>query len=359
MALFTADTIAEAVAILRASKTCRQAREEMQRRWGRVVSESTLTHRFAAMGAGLPSSYLNGGRGPGRWVSEAVDDSVVDSGACVGYSTGGVDVDLSGLDLPAPPTDDIERILIVPDAHHPYHDRKAWGLMLKAGRVFRPDRVVCLGDLVDFYAVSFHPKDPNRKRNLEFEIQAGCKALDDMASLGASRLDYVLGNHEDRLNRYLTSNAPELYNLVRLEEAMGLERRGWKVTQYRDHLTVGKMHFTHETGDAGMYAHVRARAAFSANACIGHTHRMATHYAGNAHGTSHVGAMFGHLLDVSTVDYMHRIRAHAWQLGFGLGYHERSTGVVHLVPVPIIEYRCLVEGRLIRWTKDDQQAEAA
>ena len=64
----------------------------------------------------------------------------------------------------------LERILFIPDAHRPYHDERAWRLMLKAARRFAPHRLVVLGDFGDFYATSRHEKDPNRKRNLEFEL---------------------------------------------------------------------------------------------------------------------------------------------------------------------------------------------
>lgn len=246
------------------------------------------------------------------------------------------------------PADALERILFVPDTHTPYHDVDAWALMLRAARAFGPTRIVVLGDLVDFFAISSHPKDPNRQRNLESEIQAGQDRLDELGALGALTKNYVAGNHEHRLSRYLTQAAPEIFNLLKFEEVLGLAARGWTYTPYRDHLTIGRLHVTHETGDAGMYAHVRARAAFASNAVIGHTHRMAMHYAGNAHGTSHVGAMFGWLGDAKATDYMHRIKAHAWQLGFGLGYHDTASGVVHLQAVPIIDGACLVEGTLIR-----------
>jgi hypothetical protein len=63
---------------------------------------------------------------------------------------------------------------------------------------------------------------------------------------------------------------------------------------------------------------------------------------GNAKGVPHVGASFGWLGDVEKVDYMHRIRANRdWVLGFGVGV-VRENGVIHLQPVPIVQYSCMV-----------------
>lgn len=153
----------------------------------------------------------------------------------------------------------VERILVLPDTHRPFHDEQAWRLAMKAGKGFRPDRIIHLGDLWDMFAISFHPKSPERKSNLEAEIKSGCEALDEMASLGASRLDITLGNHEDRWSRYLTQNCPEMYSFLRFEEVVRFKERGWHVTPYRSHLTVGKMHFTHEVGYCGSQAHKQSR----------------------------------------------------------------------------------------------------
>ncbi len=65
-------------------------------------------------------------------------------------------------------------------------------------------------------------------------------------------------------------------------------------------------------------------------------------------GKSHVGASFGWLGDLSKADYMTRVSAmRNWRLGFGFGEME-DNGTVHLHAVPIIDYRCIVNGRLIR-----------
>ena len=43
--------------------------------------------------------------------------------------------------------------------------------------------------------------------------------------------------------------------------------------------------------------------------------------------------------------YLHRAEAKRWPLGFGIGRME-SNGVVHVTPVPIVNYKACVEGEL-------------
>jgi predicted phosphodiesterase len=228
----------------------------------------------------------------------------------------------------------------------PYEDKRAFDLMLNVLRGWGPDTVIILGDFGDFYPVSAHSKDPARSGQLADEIHAINGRLDQLDALGATEKHFVEGNHENRLSRYLADKAPELFGMVGVEDLFGLNRRGWTFTPYKQSLTVGRVNFTHDCGNAGAQAHSKALDTFQGNVVIGHTHRMAISYIGNAQGTTHVGAMFGWIGDVNRVDYMHRVQAlRAWHLGFGAGYQEAS-GTVHLQPVPMIDYRVVLEGKL-------------
>lgn len=236
----------------------------------------------------------------------------------------------------------------MPDTHRPYHDKKAWNLLLKAGRAFKPDVIVVLGDFADFYSVSSHDKQPGRVRTLDEEVRDVNEGLSDLDALGAKEKHFVSGNHEDRLERYLMQKAPELFDMVRVRDLFKLDERGWRYTPYKNHLTIGKLNCTHDAGKAGLCAHYDAQKAFEGNVVIGHTHRLGYTVVGNAQGKPHVGAMFGWLGDLNAIDYMHRIRAlRDWALGFGVGYME-ANGTVHLRPVPIVNYACVIDGKLIR-----------
>lgn len=243
----------------------------------------------------------------------------------------------------------MKKILFIPDTHVPYHDERAFSLMLKAAKAFKPDVVVIQGDFADFYSVSSHSKDPSRAQSLEEELKEVVRALDRVGSLGAKRKVFVEGNHEDRLRRYLQDTSPELASLVSTQRLLGLKKRKWEFVPYKSDIKIGKLNLTHDAGSAGRYAVHKALDTYQHCISIGHLHRMCYVVEGNAAGEYHVAASFGWLGDAKQADYMHRVKAaRDWTLGFGVGYLEEKSGTVYLVPVPIVNYTCVVEGRLYK-----------
>jgi predicted phosphodiesterase len=243
----------------------------------------------------------------------------------------------------------VERILIVPDTHAPYHDERAWRLMLRVARTFKPQTIVHQGDFADFYAVSSHSKDPGRAKTLKDELKVVKKLRGQLDRLGAKRKVFIEGNHEDRLRRYLEDKAPELFDLFDTDSLLQLSENGWEFVPYKQHTQIGKLRLTHDTGNSGKYTTTRALEAFQHSVVIGHHHQIQYQVEGDATGKYRVGAQFGWLGDVKQVDYMQRIKAlRSWALGFGVGYRDEKTNLVYLTPVPIVNYTACVEGRIYR-----------
>jgi len=238
-----------------------------------------------------------------------------------------------------------ERILFVPDCHHPYVDRRAWGVMLQCARRFRPDRIVVLGDFLDCYAVSDHDKDPRRASQLDHEIQVGNEALDELDALGATHKHYVDGNHEARMARYLVRHAPALLDSIRLSDLLRLSERGWTHTPYLEYLRIGDLSVTHACENAGMNAHRQAAGLFMGSVVIGHTHRLAVDQFGS-HGRSYTASMFGWLGETPKATYLSAARkARYWSHGFGVGWRVGDT--VHTAPVPIVDYTAVIGGEVV------------
>lgn len=240
---------------------------------------------------------------------------------------------------------ELEKILFIPDAHVPRHDPRAFEVMLAAARSFKPDTIVILGDFADFESVSSHDKNPSKLQDLSSEVNDVIKALRELDKLGATQKFYCAGNHEDRLARYIAQRAAALFGCLSVPELFRLPHTGWTYVPYKQALKLGKLRCTHDTGAAGVNAHRQSSSVFRGSVVIGHTHRLAYEVLGVQDGHPHLAAMLGWLGDVDQIDYLHKAKAAQWSLGFGVGY-KTKTGVVHLTPVPIIDYSCVVNGKL-------------
>lgn len=244
----------------------------------------------------------------------------------------------------------IETVLILPDTHTPYEDKRKFNLFVKVLSSLKPEKLVVLGDFFDFYQVSAHDKDPERKNIFVDDIEYGRGKLKELRK-HCGKAYFIEGNHENRMTRYIWRTAPELHGLdgLSVKSILGMDELDYHFTPYRDWLQIGKMNFTHDVGDAGAFAHYKAQQAFDGNIVIGHTHRLGYTVVGNARGKSHVAAMFGWMGDAEHIDYAHRIKVLRNSVhGFGIGYHDTTTGFWQLVPVPIINNSVTVNGRLIK-----------
>lgn len=242
----------------------------------------------------------------------------------------------------------LEKILLIPDTHVPYHDKKAFDLVLKVGKEVKPEYVIVGGDFIDNYSVSSHDKNPNRALKLKEEVDETIKELKRIKGIGAKNNVFLGGNHEDRLERYLAQKAPELYNIISTPKILELDNIGFKYVPYKQIYKIGKLGVTHDLGKAGRTAHLKALDDYQNNIVIFHTHRLGYAIEGDVEGNKHVGAMLGWLGDVEAVDYKHKAMAKKeWALGFGIGYLDTKTNFVYLAPIPIVDYTCVVEGKLI------------
>ena len=99
------------------------------------------------------------------------------------------------------------RVLIMSDMHIPYHDSIAIEAAVKFGRDFKPNIVYLNGDIADFYGISRHDKDP--RREMKQELDSVRQFLYWLRKcFPKAQIIYKIGNHEDRLERFLVKNAP-------------------------------------------------------------------------------------------------------------------------------------------------------
>lgn len=242
----------------------------------------------------------------------------------------------------------IERILFIPDCHFPYVDRVAWAVMLRCAWIFKPHRIIQMGDFIDCFTVSDHSKDPRRGTQLEAELVATNEALDELDALGAAHKHITWGNHENRLYRYLCDRAPALLETVRIEKLLRLDERGWTHSAFGTSFRIGNLYVTHSVnGQAGENAHHRAGQRFQKSVVIGHTHRIAQKVFGNVSGERFSASMMGWLGLELEATYNHDAEKSAmWAHGFGIGYL-LGSGDVHVQVVPIVGRHAILNGEVV------------
>lgn len=248
----------------------------------------------------------------------------------------------------------LQHIVVVPDTHTPYEDKRAWQLMLKIIQYVKPHLVVSLGDLADFHAVSGHGGEFGRKAALETEEKAlKARAGDLLSAHGKAGFVWIEGNHEQRLKRYFAQNAPAVekycpsYADLVLGSDVFLAKRD-RTVDYRSHIDIGKVRFAHDFGHSGSNSLQQSLATVGGNCVFGHTHRLGVVYGGNDRGERHFAMSCGWLGDRNAITYMNKSQTAAWQTGCGLVTMDSKTGEAWATPIPFIRNRAVVLGTEIR-----------
>lgn len=122
--------------------------------------------------------------------------------------------------------------LNIPDCHIPWEDKTSYGIMLHIAQDFEKqyglDEINIMGDFLDFYWFSLHPKMPSVtsvKETLKEEIYQGIQRLEELRNLfPKAKINYIEGNHEYRMVRYIISKCPELFDLFSLEDLLQFKK---------------------------------------------------------------------------------------------------------------------------------------
>jgi predicted MPP superfamily phosphohydrolase len=256
---------------------------------------------------------------------------------------------------------DIKRDLLIPDQHIPFNDPTVWKLLCKLVSENSFDNIVAGGDFLDFGQASTHAKSPYQKTvSINDELVAGRIAIEQLTTAARKgnpevRLHYIEGNHDYRLARYVSNQAPAFEGLtdsggvpLTLPNLLGLVKHGWSYTPYRDYVKLGNCYITHDVkGRAGVMAHRQVMEALGVNIIHFHTHKLAVQYRGVIGGNYIYGAMLGWGGTYEAVaGYMDKLTAEIECVhGFGILYRYGSKSTI--VPVPISDGACVVEGKLV------------
>lgn len=254
------------------------------------------------------------------------------------------------------PKTTIKKGVVLSDIHAPFHDVNTLCALRSFLVWYKPDLLVFNGDLIDCYNHSFFNKSPNRTRGgiqREFDvtnmlIQFLIKGLTD------TEVVHVIGNHEYRFWRSLIES-DKFFTIrdLNFKQLLGLDELGVKF----------------ETGSL-LYHNLLIKHGYRTTVHVANTEltsELVSGTSGHAHRsqlifkTTRDREMFwlstGHLSDINQVDYVN-IKANAvnWQQSFGIFYFCDNPTFVQPMLVPIQDSNFIVDGKLWKPTKQQQDA---
>lgn len=175
-------------------------------------------------------------------------------------------------------------VLIIGDVHFPFQHKEALGKIVAHAKSMKPDCIVQIGDLYDFYAFSKYPRSLNVMTPAD-EVRLGYEGAKTMwkdlqkASPG-SECFQMLGNHDERVVRKLIQQSPEFEEMAKEWLEVRMTFPDVTVVREQEFFLNGVcyMHgFRNAIGDHARYNQV--------STVVGHSHRGGVVFEQNAHGT--------------------------------------------------------------------------
>ena len=168
--------------------------------------------------------------------------------------------------------------MYLPDPHGKFIDWRAAECAFAFQRAHRPHIVIVGGDAVDFYQLSRFDKNPKRINDLQKDVDAAVRFLRLVRKHAPrARIEFLKGNHEDRMRRWSWGPGAGAHSLKCLQLPKLLELGDLGIG-YHESGVLKVKNITFKHGDV-----VKKGAGNSARAemeregtstCSGHTHRV-------------------------------------------------------------------------------------
>lgn len=216
-------------------------------------------------------------------------------------------------------------VIIGSDIHIPFQDDDAVDSFIEYCKKKKPEVIVLNGDVLDMFMLSKFTKGEGRNPLEEITM---CREL--LASLRNAcpnaEIYYIIGNHENRLEKYVLTKAPELASLIEdvfsIIKTEDFKIRGCASLTINDNFVC--KHGTLLGNKSGLSAIKEMENAYMSGA-TGHTHRLCKYIARKS-GRKFVWIETGCLCNLNP-EYMVNPN---WQAGFaelifkdGKLYHSR------------------------------------
>jgi hypothetical protein len=258
-----------------------------------------------------------------------------------------------------------ERLLIFSDAHSVFLDRKAWSVFLQACEIFRPDRVISNGDILDCVGISDHASkialfqpefinDYPFEYELDFTIEEILKPLRKAIGQDAKIL-LRLGNHEQRFMRPSRMNAKAMADILetitkrgchKLEDLLKLSSPSINATLSYNGVDVLYKTFTLVHGVKTGQGAAKANLLRYGSGTSGHSHRVNS-YTQVMQGTLQGWWESACMRTTSKIEYLPHGDSPDWANGFLSLVINKNTGKFFCTPHLIIKGQCDFMGQIL------------
>ena len=164
-------------------------------------------------------------------------------------------------------------VVIASDIHIPFQDDAAVRSFVKYCKEKQPEVVVLNGDVLDMFMLSRFTKGEGRN---PLEEMMMCQGFLDSLRKAVPNADiyYVIGNHENRLEKYVLNKAPELASLIEdvftIIKTSDYKVRGCASVTFNDNFVC--KHGTYIGNKSGLSAIKEMENSYMSGA-TGHVHR--------------------------------------------------------------------------------------
>lgn len=159
-----------------------------------------------------------------------------------------------------------EVVLAIPDLHLPFEHKDALAFLKWVVKKYKPTKVVCLGDEIDFHALSDYDSDPDGY-SPGHELEKAIEQLKDYYDLFPA-VKVCTSNHTARpFKRAYKSGIPRAF--IRDYAEFLKAPRGWS---WSDRHEIDGIVYEHGEGQSGNQGAIRAAVANMQSTVIGHLH---------------------------------------------------------------------------------------
>lgn len=243
----------------------------------------------------------------------------------------------------------IQKTVLLPDIHHPFHDKKCMDVVAEFIIDYQPNELVYMGDQLSLDCISsWNKRKPLLKegsrlikdyKDFDKEILQWHESITDIHT----RRTFMIGNHEQRIQWHCEAN-PELQGLIDIDNNLKLKERGYKIVEYNGIHKIGKLNCIH-----GFYWNkyhaTKTLEAFDGNVVYAHVHnpQMYAKVSPIDQRGYHTATSLPCLCNISP-DYKEGA-PNFWINGFGIVEHLPASGFFNLYTVIIIEGSFMFGGK--------------